>query len=179
MSSRPRTRGSAERKTVPVALRKTKGGKGKVHEPPRWRYLCCKMSRPNHLLIVCLILVGLAVLVRTVAIGQRAYDVLLLPTSGDDRAPALAAVASGHTAEPLAIIDTEPLALPVVDALSFEGTRPNVTAEPPGEGSPAKPEIPGQTASEKQKMGHRNPGATKGYSYRYYGIRPYWGPVVW
>jgi hypothetical protein len=48
------------------------------------------------------------------------------------------------------------------------------------EGSPAKPEIPGQTASEKQKMGHRkHPGATKGYSYRYYGIQPYWGPVVW
>ena len=94
--------------------------------------LSCKMPRPNHLLIVCLILVGLAVLVRAVAIGPRAYDVLLPPTSGDDRAPALAAVASGHTAEPLAIIDTEPLTPPVVNALSsFEGTRPNKIADPP------------------------------------------------
>jgi hypothetical protein len=76
--------------------------------------LSCKMPRQNHLLVVCLILVGLAVLVRTVAIGQRAYDVLLPPTSGDDRAPALAAVASGHTAELLTIIDTELLAPPVV-----------------------------------------------------------------
>jgi hypothetical protein len=176
-----RAKGRQCERSSASSLRKMKGGKGKVHEPPRWRYLSCKMPRPNHLLIVCLSLVGLAVLVRTVAIGQRAYDVLLPPTSGDDWAPALAAVASGHTAEPLAMIDTEPLAPPVVNALLFEGTRPHVTAEtPPSEGSPAKPEIPGQTASEKQKMGPTQaPRHHKGYSYRYYGFRPYWGPVVW
>ena len=151
-----------------------------MHEPQRWRYLSCKMPRPNHLLIACLILVGLAVLVRTVAIGQRAYDALLPPTSGDDRAPALAAVASGHIAEPLAIIDTEPLAPPVVNALSFEDTRTNVTADPPaGEGSSSKARITGQTASEKQKMAPAQAPRRHRYSYRYYEIQPSWGPAVW
>jgi hypothetical protein len=59
------------------------------------RNLACAMPQPNYSIIFCLIFLGLAVLVRTVAIGQRACDLLLPPTSADDPAPALAAVASG------------------------------------------------------------------------------------
>ena len=145
------------------------------------RQLACAMPQPNYSIIFCLIFLGLAVLVRTVAIGQRAYDLLLPPTLADDPAPALDAVASGHTAEPLTKIDTGAVA--VVNAPSFEDTRPDVAAEnPPGEAPPAKPEIPPQIASERQNMAPtRAPRHRKGHSYRYYSSRfqPFWGPAVW
>ena len=136
------------------------------------------MPQPNYSIIFCLIFLGLAVLVRTVAIGQRAYDLLLPPTSADDPAPALAAVASGHTAEPLTKIDTGAVA--VVNAPSFEDTRSDVAAE--NEAPPAKPEIPRQIASESQNMAPtRAPRHRKGHSYRYYSSRfqHFWGPAVW
>jgi hypothetical protein len=109
------------------------------------------MPQPNYSIIFCLIFLGLAVLVRTVAIGQRAYDLLLPPTLADDPAPALDAVASGHTAEPLTKIDTGAVA--VVNAPSFEDTRSDVAAE--NEAPPAKPEIPRQIASERWRRRER------------------------
>jgi hypothetical protein len=142
------------------------------------------MPRPNHLLIACLVLLGLAVLIRTVAIGQRAYDIVLSFTSGDDgAAPARAATVSEHTEQPLAIIQSKPMAPPVDNAPLLEDTQPEMALEAQqGEGSSAKPEAPRQTASQKQKVAPTpQPRRHKGYSYHYYDskFQRYWGPVVW
>jgi hypothetical protein len=77
-------------------------------------YTTSKLS--NH---VCLLGLGLAVLVRTVVIGQRAYDMLLPSTSGDDQAVAVAAVAS-HTAETPGTINAPAIAPVVVNTPSSE-----------------------------------------------------------
>jgi hypothetical protein len=130
------------------------------------------VPRPNHLLIACLVLLGLAVLIRMVAIGQRVYDFVL--SSGDDgAAPARAAAVSEHREQPLAIIHSEPIASPVVNAPSLEDTPPDMGVEAQqGEGSSAKPEVPRQTASEKHKVAPTpQPRRHKGYSYHYFDNR--------
>ena len=134
------------------------------------------MSRTNSLLAASLTVLGLAVLVRVVAISQHAYGLLLPPTSRDDLGPATAAVASGQTDSVLATIDAEAVAPPVA-------SKPEVGTESLiSEGLPAKPEIPRQMYSESQNpvpmqvRRHR-----KGYKYRYSTVRlqAYWGPAVW
>jgi len=122
------------------------------------------MPRSSDLLSLCLIVLGLAVLTRVVAISQLTYDVLLLPPmSGNDPGVAGPAVAAGQTGP------------------AFVASVPEVsTKNPKGEGLAAKPENPGQI--ERQK-----PAPTQArrhherYKYRYYSGRlpAYWGPLVW
>jgi hypothetical protein len=66
------------------------------------------MPRPNCSIVVCLIFLGVAVLVRAVAIAQRAYDVLLPPVSGEG-VPAIAAVATGDTPDPSVMVNVNPV----------------------------------------------------------------------
>ena len=132
------------------------------------------MPRSSDLLSLCLIVLGLAVLTRVVAISQLAYDVLLLPPmSGNDLGVAGPAVAIGQTGSV-----TEVGAKPVA---AFVASVPEVsTKNPKGEGLAPKPENSGQI--ERQK-----PAPTQArrhherYKYRYYGSRlpAYWGPLVW
>jgi len=44
-----------------------------------WGYMSCVMSRTNRLLAAAMVVLGLAVLARAVAINQHAYSVLLQP----------------------------------------------------------------------------------------------------
>jgi hypothetical protein len=125
-----------------------------------------------------MIVLGLAVLARAVAISQHAYAVLLQPpVSGNDLATATTAVAGGQTKQLLATIDTES-SVPLVASES------EVSSEDPvGGGPPAKPEVPRQVGSESQNK----PTLTQlrrhreGYNYRYSGgrLQAYWGPSVW
>ena len=110
---------------------------------------------------------------RTVVIGQRAYDMLLPPTSGDDQAVAVAAVTS-HTAETLGTINAPALAPGVVNAPSSEdqsqaALQQNLPIHRPSASEEPKP------APAQARRRH------KAYLYHYYGSRfqPYWGPVVW
>ena len=77
------------------------------------------VPRVNYPIIVCLLGLGLAVLVRTVVIGQRAYDMLLPLTSGDDQAVAVTAITS-HTTETPGTIDAPAIAPGVVNTPSSE-----------------------------------------------------------
>ena len=148
------------------------------------------MPRANHSITLCLIFLGLAVLVRTVAIAQRACDVLLPPMSCDYRGPAIAAVAIGRTngseasysAEPPATINAPVVNIPpVVNVPSVEDPPPEAAAENPPEGSAsqAKGQAPRQIASETQrkKIARRqalrryydaSSSQNNGYSYRSY-----------
>ena len=65
------------------------------------------MPRANYALIACFILLGLMVLVRTIAIAQRAYYVFLSPISGLDAASEVAVVRTEQAAQPVAVINTE------------------------------------------------------------------------
>jgi len=150
-----------------------KGGKGKVHDRPVAVCVMRVIPRVNYPIIVCLLGLGLAVLVRTVVIGQRAYDMLLPPTSGDDQAVAVAAVTS-HTAEIAGTINVPAIAPGVVNTpLSEDQPRAALQQNLP---------IPRPSASEKQNAAPAQARRHhKVYLYRYFGSRfpPYWGPVVW
>ena len=86
------------------------------------------MPRANYSITVCLIFLGLALLVRTVAIAQRACDVLLPPTSCDYWGHAIAPIAIGYTGgpaasslEPTAAIYARPVVnIPVTNPPSVE-----------------------------------------------------------
>src|SRR6516165_3622994 len=131
------------------------------------------VPRVNYPIIVCLLGLGLAVLVRTVVIGQRAYDMLLPPTSGDDQAVAVTAITS-HTTETPGTIDAPAIAPGVVNTPSSE--------DQPRAALQQNLPIPRPSASEKQKAAPAQARRHhKVYLYGYYGSRfqPYWGPVVW
>lgn len=121
------------------------------------------MSRANYSITVCLIFLGLAVLVRTVAIAQRACDVLLPPTSCDYRGRAISPIAIGHTGGPVAVSSVEPTASiyvrpvanfpPVINTYPVEESPPGVAAENPPERVTSRAEHQSalDIASEKQK----------------------------
>jgi hypothetical protein len=75
------------------------------------------MRRQNYSILVCLILLGVAILVRTVAIAQRAYDLLSPPMSSDEplssdeRVPAITAVTIGRAVEPSVTVNVHPVSL--------------------------------------------------------------------
>ena len=140
--------------------------------------MSCVMSRTNSLLAAAMVVLGLAVLARAVAISQHAYTVLLQPPmSGNDVGTATTAVATGQPKQLLATIDTES-SVPIV------ASEPEVSSEnPAGERPPAKREVARQMDSESQNKPtltqprrHR-----KGYNYRYSSgrLQAYWGPSVW
>jgi hypothetical protein len=112
------------------------------------------MPRANYSITVCLIFLGLAVLVRTVAIAQRACDVLLPPTSCDYWGHAIAPIAIGYTGvEPTAAIYARPVVnIPVTNPPSVEGPPPVAAPENPPEGvaSRAGHQSVSEVASEKQ-----------------------------
>jgi hypothetical protein len=85
------------------------------------------MPRQNYS-IICLIFLVVAVLVRTAAIAQRVYD-MLSPPLGDERAPAITAVITDHTAEPSLTVNAHPIVASVVGASSVEDSPPSVAAE--------------------------------------------------
>jgi len=130
-------------------------------------------------MLACLILIGVALLVRTVAIGQHAYDMLLPSISISNGGRGLTAAVASSTLGAVAVIDTEPVAAPVVSAPTFDGGA--VASATPGEGAPANSENLRQNPSEKQKVVPTRNSHRKGYGYRYYGYRfqPDWGAVVW
>ena len=121
------------------------------------------MPRANYLISVCLIFLGLAVLVRTVAIAQRACDVLLPPTSCDYRGRGISPIAIGHTGGPAVVSSAEPTASiyarpvvnipPVINTYPVEESSPDAAAENPPESvtSRAKHHSARDVASEKQK----------------------------
>ena len=139
--------------------------------------MSCVTSRTNSLLAAAMVVLGLAVLARAVAISQHAYTVLLQPPmSGNDVGTATTAVATGQPKQLLATIDTES-SVPIV------ASEPEVSSENPvGKGLPAKPEVPRQMDLESRKatltQAHRH---HKAYNYRYSGgrLQAYWGPSVW
>jgi hypothetical protein len=119
------------------------------------------MPRANYSITVCLIFLGLAVLVRTVAIAQRACDVLLPPTSCDYWGHAIAPIAIGYTGGPAASSSVEPTAaiharpvvnIPVTNPPSVEDSPPDAAPEDPPEGvaSRADHQFLSEVASEKQ-----------------------------
>jgi hypothetical protein len=139
--------------------------------------MSCVMPRTNRLLAASLIVLGLAVLARAVAICQHAYAVLLPPLmSGNDLEPATAAVATGQTKPIPTTIDAESAA-PLVAS-----EREVSTENPIGEGTPAKSEVPRQMDSDSGKptlmQARRH---HKSYNYRYSNgrLQAYWGPSVW
>ena len=133
------------------------------------------MPRSSDLLAISLIVLGLAILTRVVAIGPLAYDVLWLPPiSGNDPGVAGAAVATGQTGSVTVTADANPVPALVASVLEVS------TKNPKGEGLAAKPENPRQM--ERQKPAPRQARRHhEGYKYRYYvGRLPaYWGPLVW
>jgi hypothetical protein len=106
------------------------------------------MPTPNYLLI-CLILLAGIILVRTVAIAQHAYNVLLLPpTPGEASGPLMAAVASPDTPNASAIMDAHSVEKPrLVEHHSPDGVAKNA----PDADSSAKHERPPQIASERHQ----------------------------
>jgi hypothetical protein len=106
-----------------------------------------KMTISNHLLIICLILVGVTILVRTVAIAQHAYNVLLLtPVPGEASGPLMAAVASPNTTP--ASAEAHPVEKPrLVEHHPPDGVAENA----PDTGSSVKRERPPQIASERHR----------------------------
>jgi hypothetical protein len=133
------------------------------------------MPRSSYLLALSLIVLGLAVLIRVVAIGQLAYDVLLLPSmSGNDPGVAGVAVDTDRTGSVTTAVDAKPV--PALAARVPEVS----TKNPKGEEVAAKRENPGHM--EKAKAGPRQARRQhEGYKYRYYSGRlpAYWGPLVW
>jgi hypothetical protein len=133
------------------------------------------MPRQNYSIIVCLIFLGVAVLVRTVAIAQRAYDVLLPPVSGDDRVPTIIAVTTGHTGEPSVTGNAHSVVPSALSAPSVEGSPPNVVGENvPDVSSQARGQVPPERSHKKIIRARRHYGA--GYSYR--SDRRFW-PKWW
>jgi hypothetical protein len=160
------------------------------------------MPRPDYSIAVCLILLGLVVLVRTVAIAQHACGVLLPAMSCEYWVPAVATVAIGHadgptrssSAEPPAPIVARPVSSvpPVINAPSGENPAPAEAAKNPPEvvAFPAKQQI--QVAPEKKRKkitsikplrrqyeGSSSPN--NGYSYRSNEnqFKNTWRAVVW
>src|SRR5271165_108611 len=58
-----------------LPLRELQGARGKVHQymTPGWQCMSCATPRTNNLLATSLIVLGLAVLARAVAVSQHAY----------------------------------------------------------------------------------------------------------
>ena len=138
--------------------------------------MSCVTSRTNSLLAAAMVVLGLAVLARAVAISQHAYSVLLQPPkSGNDVGTATTAVATGQPKQLLATIDTE-------SSVPLVASEPEVSSENPvGEGPPAKPEVPRQMDLESRKPTLKARRHPKAYNYRYSTgrLQSYWGPSVW
>ena len=141
--------------------------------------MSCVTSRTNSLLAAAMVVLGLAVLARAVAISQHAYTVLLQPPiSGNDVGTAATAVATGQPKQLLATIDTE-------SSVPLVASEPEVSLENPvGEGSPAKLEVHRQIDSESQNkppLTQKIRRHRKAYNYRYSSgrLQAYWGPSVW
>ena len=90
------------------------------------------MPRANYALIACFILLGLMVLVRTIAIAQRAYYVFLSPISGLDAASEVAVVRTEQAAQPVAVINTEMAAPLGVKLRSIDESPPEMPRTSPG-----------------------------------------------
>ena len=139
--------------------------------------MSCVMSRTNSLLAAAMVVLGLAVLARAVAISQHAYSVLLQPPmSGNDVGTATTAVATGQPKQLLATIDTE-------SSVPLVASEPEVSSENPEERPPAKPEVARQMDSESQNKPTltQTRRHSKAYNYRYSSgrLQAYWGPSVW
>jgi hypothetical protein len=108
-----------------------------------------KMPNPTYLLLTFVILLGATILVRTVAIAQHAYNVILLPSvSGNASAHLMAAVATPDTSRPRAILDAHP----VEGSNLVEHHFPDALAEiAPDAESSAKRDRPQQIASERHR----------------------------
>jgi len=147
------------------------------------------MPRRDHTVTACLIFLLLMVLVRSVAIAQRACGMLLPSTACDYWVPAVAADL-GHAEGPSASnsVDVPAPVLPrhipsVVDAPLGEDSAPAVGAKNAPEviASPAKHQI--QLASEKhrkrtastRRYREASSSLNRGYSYRWNT----WRPDVW
>ena len=130
------------------------------------------MPRQNYS-IICLIFLVVAVLVRTAAIAQRVYD-MLSPPLGDERAPAITAVITDHTAEPSLTVNAHPIVASVGGA-PVEHSPPNVAAETiPDVGSSAKGNVSQQLAPERPHK--KITGARRHYAarYSYRSDRTFW-----
>jgi hypothetical protein len=102
------------------------------------------MPTPNYRLIICLIFLAGTILVRTVAIAQHAYNVVLLPPS----VSLMAAVVSPNTPNSSAIVDAHLVENPrLVEYHSSDG----VTKNAPDADFSAKRERPAQIASERHQ----------------------------
>ncbi len=119
------------------------------------------MSGANRLIAICLILLGLTILVRTLAIAERAYAVLSPPPiAGDNSRPVLAALANPAAPHDSPIMDAQPVILPIKNPASVEGDPAHgVAGNPSDAGSPAKGQKPQQVSSE----GHRKKVAQRRY----------------
>jgi hypothetical protein len=131
------------------------------------------MPRQNYSMIVCFILLAVAVLVRTAAIAQRAYDVLLPPMSGEEPVPAITTVTTGRTAEPSLTVNAHPIVASVGGA-SVEHSPPNVAVETiPDVGSSAKGNVsPAYAGKAAQKITRARRHYAARYSYR--SDRTFW-----
>ena|SRR3974390_1510514 len=136
------------------------------------------MRRQNYSILVCLILLGVAILVRTAAIAQRAYDLLLPPMSGDEGVSATNAVTTGRMAEPSVTVSVQHIVASVISTPSVEGPPPNVAIENVSDVPSAKGHVSQQLAPErphkKLTRARRRYGAR--YSYRF--DRTFW-PMWW
>ena len=133
-------------------------------------YLPCAMiPRVNYPILVCLVGLGLALLVCTVIIGQRTYNLLRPLVSGADRVAAVAAVANSQTPEPRVTINALVSAPAIANNLSAE-------AQPPD-----NPKIARQSGIEQRKLPAQVHRLHKEYSFIYRSSRfqPYPGPVLW
>jgi len=84
------------------------------------------MPRSSYLLALSLIVLGLAVLIRVVAIGQLAYDMLLLPPmSGNDPGVVGAAVDTGQTGSVTTPVDAKAVPALVANVPEVSTKNPN------------------------------------------------------
>jgi hypothetical protein len=137
------------------------------------------MPRQNYLILICLILLGATILVRTAAIAQRAYDMLSPPMSGDERASATNAVTAGRMAEPSVTLSVQPIVASVISTPSVEESPPNVAVENVSDvGRSATGHVSQRLAPgmPHKKITRARPHYAARYSYR--SDRKFW-PMWW
>jgi hypothetical protein len=133
-------------------------------------YLPCAMiPRVSYPILVCLVGLGLALLVCTVIIGQRTYNLLKPLVSGADRVAAVAAVGNSPSPEPRVTINSQVIAPAIAN-------NPSAEAQPPD-----NPKIARQRGIEQRELPAQVYRRNKEYRFIYRSSRfqPYPGPALW